>query len=231
VTALGLVVLLQLAIDAQPSTCRDVERTALLRSQEQLARGDELGARRALDVGDTECVPRTVARLALRGWIEARVLARIGGAVDQQQDVRKTLDELQALAGDESWGLEIEYAGTMIRAAIAAAQDERPEMELLLTHARDLSERLLRRDRRAVWPRPFNIAAGDLWFEVDRYDDALMAYERAVRADASALAIVSVSRALARLGRLEEACATYRRASDVAPALRAIATPDLVRCP
>ena len=230
-TALGLVVLLHLAATAQPSACRDVEHTALLRSQEQLARGDELAARRALDVGPPECVPRMVARLALRGWVEARALARIGGAVDQQQEVRKTLDELQAVAADVNWALEIEYADTIIRAAIAAAQDERPEMELLLTHARDLSERLLRRDRRAVWPRPFNIAAGDLWFEVDRYGDAAAAYERAVRADASAVALVSLSRALARLGRLEDACAAYRRATDVSGALRAIATPDLVRCP
>jgi tetratricopeptide (TPR) repeat protein len=230
VTALGLVVVVQLAIERQPTACREVERTALLHAQQELARGDEAAARGALDFDASPCVSRQLARLALRGWVEARALAPIGGAVDQQDTVRRTLDEIRALAGETNAALEIEYAETTIRAAIAAAQDERPEMELLLTHARDLSERLLRRDRRAAWPRTFNIVAGELWFEVDRYADAAAAYERAVRADPSALALIGLSRALARVGRLDEACATYRRVTDAAPSLRAAANPDLLRC-
>ena len=56
-------------------------------------------------------------------------------------------------------------------------------MELLLTHARDLADGS-HRARPARWPRPFNLLAGELWLEVDRYEDARAAFERAVRADA-----------------------------------------------
>jgi len=81
-----------------------------------------------------------------------------------------------------------------------------------------------------VWPRPYNLAAGELWFEVDRYDEARAAYERAVQGDVSAAALVGLARAHARSGRLESACATYRRAVDAAPELRALAKGDLARC-
>jgi tetratricopeptide (TPR) repeat protein len=94
-----------------------------------------------------------------------------------------------------------------------------------------VSERLRVRERRAVWPLSWNLAAGELWFEVDRYEDAAAAYDRAGRADASPRALVGLARSLARLDRLEEACTAYRRATDAAKALRAQATPDLVRCP
>lgn len=201
------------------------------RAEEQLARGDEAAARTALGSDTAGCALKRVAELAIRGWSEARALAPAGGPVDLQKPVRQTLDELAMLATvDAGTALEVEYANVVLRAAIAAAQDERPEMELLLTHARDVAERLLARGRRAVWPRPFNLAAGELWFEVDRYADAAAAYERAVRADSSPVALVGLARALMRLERADEACATYRRAGKAAPALRAQAAVDLARC-
>jgi tetratricopeptide (TPR) repeat protein len=144
--------------------------------------------------------------------------------------VRATLDELQALRDHRDVALEAEYAHTCVQAAVAAAQDERPVMELLLTHARDLAERLQQRDRRANWPLPFNFVAGDLWFEVDRYDEARAAYERAVQSAPSALALVGLARTQSRLGRAEEACATYARVKDAAAGLRAAAAKDLSRC-
>jgi tetratricopeptide (TPR) repeat protein len=219
-----------LSSSVQPAPCREAELTALLRAREQIARGDESAAQAALAVEGERCVLSRVAMLALQGWREARALAPLGGPVDAQGAVRKTLDELRALALDPTAALDVEYAETCIRAAIAAAQDERPEMELLLNHARDLAERIAARDRRAVWPRAFNIIAGELWFEVDRFGDALAAYERAVRADGSPLAITGVARSLMRSGRLEEACAIYRGVGDAAPALRAAAAGDLARC-
>lgn len=225
----GLALIVPLVV-AQP-VCGDADLAALVRAREQVARGDESAARAAVDGDGGRCVQRRIAALALRGWAEARALAPVGGAVDLQAPVRKTLDELRAVAAaDPALALEIEYADAVIRAAVAAAQDERPEMELLLTHARDLGERLQLRDRRALWPRPFNIAAGELWFEVDRFADAAAAYERAVRADASPLALVGLARALARQERWAEACATYRRVSAASAALRSIAGSDLALC-
>jgi tetratricopeptide (TPR) repeat protein len=229
VALLSLVGLFAGAMSQTP--CSDTEVRALILAQEQVARGDDVAARQQLETPGSVCALQRIASLALRGWADARALAARGGAVELQGPVRQTLDALAELSDQKDWGLEIEYAATLIRAAIAAAQDERPEMELLLTHARDLSERLLQRNRRPQWPRPFNVAAGDLWFEVDRYADAVAAYERAIRGDTSPVALVGLARALARLDRMDEACATYRRASDASERLRATATPDLVRCP
>ena len=227
-TAAFLLAVLSSSVQGAP--CREIELTALLRAREQIARGDEAAAQAALGVEGDRCVLSRTVILALRGWAEARALAPLGGPVDAQGAVRGTLEELRALASDPTWALEVEYAETCIRAAIAAAQDERPEMELLLQHARDLAERLAARDRRAVWPRPFNVVAGELWFEVDRFGDALAAYERAVRADGSPLAITGVARSLMRLGRFDEACSAYRGVGDASQTLRGAAARDLARC-
>jgi tetratricopeptide (TPR) repeat protein len=225
----ALLLLLQ-APAASSNPCRDSELTAMLRAREHIARGDVGSARDVLGAEADVCAHRRLALLALRGWAEARALASGGGALELQRPVQSTLNEIRSLAGEPSLVLDVEYADTCIRAAIAAAQDERPEMELLLTHARDLAQRMLSRNRRAVWPRSYNLVAGELWFEVDRYADAVAAYERALRADVSPMALTGLGRALARLERVDEACAAYRRVTDAASELRAEAADYLARC-
>jgi hypothetical protein len=168
-----------------------------------------------------------LVRSSLLGWVEARNLSAAGGAVELLGPVNRALEELDLLK-DSDLSLEVEYAQTAIRAAVAASQDERPEMELLLTHARDLSERLADRGRRAQWPRSFNLLAGELWFEVDRYDDARRAFERAVKVDGSADAWAGLARAQARLGNTAEACNAYRQIQDAA--LRAEVRAFLATC-
>ena len=224
---------------AQPSECRDGELSVMTTIRELLARGDEARARQAVNSlpADNACAPLRMARLALTGWFEARALAAFGGAAERLGPVKKTLAELdgyRAPAPDAPSStviaLEVEYAQTLIRAAVAAAQDERPEMELLLGHALDLVQRLEQRNAHASWPRPYNIAAGELWFEVDRYEESRAAFERAVQADASSAALVGLARAQARLGRAEQGCVTLKRARDAATELRTKATADLPRC-
>jgi tetratricopeptide (TPR) repeat protein len=229
----SLLVLLYLAGPVQSAACSAAELTLLARGQQLLARGDDAAAREALDTRNrsaSECALLPLATLALTGWSEARALAPAGGAAELLGPVRQTLQALEALGQNSDLSLEVQYATTTIQAAIAAAQDERPEMELLLTHARDLSERLAARGKGAIWPRPFNLVAGELWFEVDRYDDARAAYERAVRGEASASALIGLARAQARLEQFGQACATYKRVQEAAPALRAAAARDLARC-
>lgn len=236
--------------------CTETEHLLLERAEEALGRGDQQYAFEILGgaAGPHEraCALLRAAHLALRGWDEARRIARKGGAPELLDPVRRALSDLERLEaalavaearppGTTSSGtpqrrassdiaLTIEYAQTAIRAAVSAAQDERPEMELLLVHARDLTERLGARGVRPVWPRSYNLLAGELWFEVDRYEEARSAYERAVRADASASALVGLARALARLGRFDEACDIARQAKDASDALRADAARDLARC-
>jgi tetratricopeptide (TPR) repeat protein len=127
--------------------------------------------------------------------------------------------------------LEGEYAVTLARAAIAAAQDERGEMELLLAHARDLAERVASRGGAAVWPRSFNLAAGELWFEVDRFDEARAAYARAAQASGGSAALAGLARAAQRLGDQDGACRAYRQMTDGAPSLARERADFLRRCP
>jgi len=230
-----LLIALQLAAPAMskpsPSDCTAADLAALDRSAALVARGDDDALRDVGAIGGPtdRCALVNLHRLSLVGWAEARDLAAKGGAVELLGPVRQLIEELEQLKGADL-DIEAEYAQTAIRAAIAAAQDERAEMELLLAHARDLAERLMTRGRRAVWPRLFNLVAGELWFEVDRFDDARAAFERAVRADASGVALVGLARALSRLGRQDEACAVYRRVHDASSSLRERAKSDLAPC-
>lgn len=239
-----LIMLVQAAVIAAPG-CTPQEERALILAERLVSRGDDVLALDALEQGRDRpgppCPTLVLARAALAGWIEARRLAPVGGAPNLLGPVQRWLDELASLArGREDppapsgaadvLRIEIEYAETAIRGAIAAAQDERPEMELHLTHARDLTERLARRGARPRWPRTFNLLAGDLWLEVDRYADALAAFERAVSAEPTAQGLVGLARAQARLGRREEACTTYAQVRDAAPALKAHIETELARC-
>lgn len=208
--------------------CSELDLKALDIMEQVVARGD---AAAIVDTarGPNRCAALNLARLSLLAYHEARAVAALGGPVERQGPVRRALASLNDLRGG-SLDLEVEYADTAIRAAIAAAQDERPEMELLLTHARDLAERLSDRSRRAVWPRPFNLLAGELWLEVDRFEEARAAFERAVKADAGPVAIVGLARALARLGRHEEACRLWLRVPDDAQTLREATRQDFAEC-
>lgn len=181
-------------------------------------------------IGDW-CLNLRLMRWALIGWTSARALAPKGGAIELVGPTRKIVDEDLATLRSGDLGLEVEYAQTAIRAAIAAAQDERPEMELLLAHARDLTERLVTRGRRPLWPRPFNLMAGELWFEVDRYQEAVEAFERATAADPSPLAWAGLARAYAQLGNRASACAAYRAVGAAAPKLVDEAKAFLRSCP
>ena len=199
-----------------------------------MERGDESTMREAIERrwrgGSTSCDVITLAHASLRAWSEARAVAGKGGAVDLLGPVKARLDELRAIT-NPALAIDVEYAQMAVGAAVAAAQDERPEMELLLQQARDLSERLARRERRAVWPRPFNLMAGELWFEVDRFEEARAAYERAASYDGSAAAFAGLGRVLAALGRHDQACAAYRRVAQAGAALADEAKRFLARCP
>jgi hypothetical protein len=214
------------------ASCHSGELERLDAARMSSLRGDEFGIERLLQPqdGEVSCDLMQLARLARRAWIQARALAAVAGAADQMAPVQSSLSALQKFRESTPLNIEAEYAEIVARAAVAAAQDERPEMELLLTHARDLAERLLSRGRRAEWPLSFNLVAGELWFEVDRYQDALVAYERAVQAGAPARALVGLARAQARLDRIDDACATWARVKNAAPALRQLAAKDLARC-
>ena len=150
-----------------------------------------------------------VQRVAMAGWLAARALAPKGGAVELLGPVNERLKQL-----DEMPNQSARYAEVAIRAAVAAAQEERDEMALLLTHARDLSEQIGAGNRPpAEWPLPIDELEGELWFEVDRYPEARDAFERATNMRPTPNAWIGLARASDRLGDTVTACRAYTNAA------------------
>jgi hypothetical protein len=154
-------------------------------------------------------VDRDVQRIAMQGWLEARALAPKGGAVALLGPVNARLKELDQLSAPSA-----RYAETAIRAAVSAAQDERDEMSLLLTHARDLSNQMDLIGDPAQWPLPIDELEGELFLEVDQYSEARDAYERATRTKPTPNAWIGLARAADKLGDIVTACRAYTAAAS-----------------
>ena len=149
-----------------------------------------------------------VERIAAAGWAAARALAAKGGAIDQLGPVNRRLKELDKIPNN----LNARYAEVAIRAAVSAAQDERDEMSVFLIHARALSEQMvLARTGPAKWPLPIDELEGELWLEVDRYQESRDAYQRAT-ATGGARVWIGLARASDRLGQTKAACEAYATA-------------------
>jgi len=150
---------------------------------------------------------RDVQRVAMEGWVAARALAPKGGALELLGPVNVKLRELDRMANKSA-----RYAEVAIRAAVSAAQEERDEMQLFLEHARDLSRQMELAGTTAQYPLAIDELEGELWFEVDRYDDAKAAYTRAVAAKPTVNALIGLARVNDKLGDVIGACAAYTRA-------------------
>lgn len=149
-----------------------------------------------------------VQRVAMDGWLAARALAPKGGAVNLLGPVNLRLREL-----DKFPNMSARYAEIAIRAAIAAAQEEREEMSLLLEHARGLSDQMAIGAAPAQFPLAIDELEGELWFEVDRYAEARDAFARATKLRATPNAWIGLARASDKLGDIAGACRAYQGAS------------------
>ena len=150
-----------------------------------------------------------VKRVAMAGWLAARALAPKGGAIDLLGPVNARLKEL-----DQMSNISARYAEIAIRAAVSAAQEERDEMQLLLTHARDLSNQMGMAGTPAEWPLPIDELEGELWLEVDRFEEAKAAYERAVNKRPTPNAWIGLARVADKLGDRVTACSAYSKVSS-----------------
>ena len=145
----------------------------------------------------------------MAGWLAARALVPKGGAVEFLGPVNERLKQL-----DEMPNMSARYAEIAIRAAVSAAQEEREEMALLLTHARDLSNQMAAGNRPpAEWPLPIDELEGELWLEVDRYTEARDAFERATNTNPSPNAWIGLARSSDKLGDTVTACRAYTTAA------------------
>jgi hypothetical protein len=174
-----------------------------------------------------------IVSLAVAGWQAARAAAQSGGTTESLAPAARLLAELDKQVAMSRWPLQGAYARSLVAAAMAAAQEERAELAVHLEHARDLSARLETSTYPAMWPKPFDEAAGELWLEVEHYRDALAAYERAVRRDAKGSSWLGLARSAARLKETSRACEGYRQVLHFAVAGTELeeARGFLARCP
>jgi pimeloyl-ACP methyl ester carboxylesterase len=228
---------------AQSTVCAAAAAQAVLSGALQdLARADDGAAAERLRSGTVDpggCDEIGVAALAMDGWVEARRLTRVAGAPDALSRMREVLTRLQTVRGSRPptalTSQLAAYADAVLRAAVAAAQDERDEMQVYLAHARSVAEslRLARVER--PWPLPIDLVDGELWLEVDRFAEAAAAFERLVEGRFAARASLGLGAARERLDDLSGACAAYRRAAAgglaAAPAERARAAWARLKCP
>ena len=159
------------------------------------------------------CPQARLPALYLRGWLAARDAYRFGGSPESVAPVRKVLDDLDALPPDAAG--EGEIARFVLRAAIAAAQSERDEMSLLIEHAITLEARRRAASLPGAPVITAHEAAGDLWLQVHRYDDASRAYARAAeRIGPTRRITLGLARAAVRMSDTATACANYRALID-----------------
>ena len=163
-----------------------------------------------------------VERVAREAWHTARELAAVGGAPNRLgpvNDALKEIDRVRQIAASmptvegARMTLALRYADAAARAAISAAQDERDEMTIFIGYARSLDAQLTGLGGAAAWPLPIDELEGELWLEVDRFNEAHDAYLRAIAKGGSARAWMGLARANERLGNTLAACDAFRRAA------------------
>lgn len=154
-----------------------------------------------------------VAAVYVRGLLVARDAEREGGSPESLMPVRQAIAWLELVAKGRPGPAEI--ARLMLQAAAAAAQSEREEMRLYI----DTAIRMETLQRAAGLPGAPLVAAaeaaGDLWLQVHRYDDARRAYDEAAeRFGWSLRTLAGTARAALGLKDVDAACKAFRALLD-----------------
>jgi hypothetical protein len=150
-----------------------------------------------------------------RGLAAARA-AWPGGERRLVDIARDAAQALQLLGVDGSTSRDLEVGRALILAAVAASQEEREEMRLLLTQALSVVERTSTPPAGLLTLVPPREIAGDLWLQVARFRDAEREYGAVVAADGRrARAWLGLARAAARAGDRGAAAEAARRFLDL----------------
>ena len=175
------------------------------------ARADAFDLRGALAQVRTaaDCQEADGAAEYLEGLLVVAAAVDGGGTGDALRDLRSASHALSRRA--EQGGRRWEVASLSLRAAAAAAQQERGEMAIYLAEATRIEALLLA----ARLPgAPFVTAhelAGDLWLRVHQFADARAAYLRAASLVGYTARIkLGLARAADRLDEAGGACSWYR---------------------
>ncbi len=150
-----------------------------------------------------------IAGVYVRGLIAAREASRLGGSSDSLTPVRQAIEWLEIVARGRRGPAEI--SRLVLQAAAAAAQSERDEMRLYL----DTAVRMEMLQRAAGVPGAPLVtaaeAAGELWLQVHRYDEAARAFEdAAARVGRSPRVLAGLGRAHRGANDIGAACTAFR---------------------
>jgi hypothetical protein len=149
-----------------------------------------------------------VGLIYLRGLVDAREAFDDGGTVAALTPVYGAIEGLATLSQGRRGSAEI--ARLVLQAAAAAAQSERDEMRLYLETAIQME---LIQGAAGLPGAPLvstTEIAGDLWLQVDRYEDARQVYDDAAdRVGPSLRNMLGSARASRRLKNVLAACTSY----------------------
>jgi hypothetical protein len=206
-----LALVISFALMQQPAACREQAAPFLASALERGEMFDLPGAADMFFAASGQwCADAEIAGHYLRGLTAAREAYRQGGSPDALAPVRLAVAAIDARAH-----LAPALAATaraVLLAAAAAAQSERDEMSLLIDHAIRLENVQLEARQPPLPVVTAHEAAGDLWLQVHRYEEARRAYQQAlVRVGGMPRVMLGLARSAARLQDTPEACHQYRR--------------------
>ena len=214
VTGWTLAIVLAGASQTLASRCSPAVQAVLEQAAAEAARGEYAAAAERVRTGDDRadaCRFLRLAAWASRGWVAAAAAADRGGAPGALAPVVEAVEMLTAIGAIGSPRSEAAYAVALLKAASAAAQDERDEMLVWIEEARAVAARLALAGPAPLWPLPVDLAEGELWHGVDDYELAEAAFTRALATRESPLAWRGLARAQDRRANRSGACQAYRR--------------------
>jgi hypothetical protein len=181
--------------------------------------GRGLGDRAALPIDERTAAEWPVVFVA---GLDAALRAWPGPDATLVSRAREASAQLEGLA-PEGRPSEIAWARTLIDAAIAASQDEHPELALRLVHAIDMEKVLAASDPAVLPLLPARELGAELWLRTYRYDDARRDARALLEAEPQRISpYVVLARASARVKDTSAAVEAWRRILD----LRATADAD-----
>ena len=155
------------------------------------------------------CAEADVAAHYLRGLVAARAAYAAGGSAESLEPVKQALAALEARGATMRGTAEV--ARYVLEAASAAAQSERDQLALLIDHALQLERVQLEAGQGGAPGVTAHEAAGDLFLQVHRYEDARRYYERAAaQLGSTPRTRIGLARTAIRLKDTGAACEQYR---------------------
>jgi hypothetical protein len=203
-TALALALLL-----AQNLVCNEQALAALGDATARVQEFDVAGAIARLERTAAVCDDVGLAVSYLKGLTAAQAAYRDGGSAQSLAPVREAIEALARYGADRPGPAQI--ARLVLRGAASAAQSERDEMAIFLDEALRLESIQVAARQPGAPVVTAHQAAGDLWLQVHRFEEARRAYEEASELFGSRpRTMLGLARTAARLND-PSACIQYAR--------------------